>query len=181
MKYLGQTIFCLLAFLSLSVLQAADSGYNEKEGEFVRVMDNDDGSRTIFKRIPGQRQMLKRTYDPNGTLIAFSLYINDIYGELRSCKIYDGKRNELFKVAYGYDKFGRLVEEHMFESKTNELVSVFRYTYGADGKRSSPVCVVKKPGAMAKDRFKFAAPSAYEKDPFSEPEKTKMRGKDLKK
>lgn len=161
--------FLLIALLmvSSSFSYAADEGYNEQENQFVRVTNNDDGSRTIFKRIPGQRQLVKRTYDPNGTLISLIVYISDVYGEMRSCKIYDAKKNELFKVAYGYDRFGRLVLENMYDSKNNELVSVFQYPYGADGKRGRPIRIVKRMGEKFSERSRFEKASALESDPFA--------------
>ena len=155
-----------LSSLCLGVL-AADIGYDEQESQHVRITNNDDGSRTIFKRIPGQRQMIKRTYDPEAKLLSLTVYITDVYGETRSCKIYDGQKNELFKVAYGYDKFGRLVREYMYDSKTNEPVSVYVYPYGPDGKRGKAQRIVVKKGPKTDVFNKLSAPSALEKDPFA--------------
>lgn len=166
MNLFTRTFLLLLSVGALSAGFSADEGYDEKDSQLVRVMRNDDGSKTIFKRIPGQRRMLKTYFDSNGTVKALTIYTTDLYGNLRSCKIYDGSRNELFRVAYGYDRFGRLVAENMYDSKKNILVSIYKYEYGADGKRSKPTCFVKADIDAAKKIH--ALPSAWEKNPFDD-------------
>lgn len=179
MNLFTRTFLVLLSVGAMSVgLADSDDGFDAKDSQLVRVMRNDDGSRTVFKRIPGQRLMNKIAYDPNGVIKALTIYKTDIYGNLRSCKILDGKKNELFKVAYGYDKFGRLVAENMYDSKTSKLVSIYEYTYGADGKRSKPICYVK--AAIDAAKKMHALPSAWEKNPFddsNDPKGTPLKDK----
>ena len=51
-----------------------------------------------------------------------TVYRMDEQGNPRSCKIYDGQQQELYKVRYGYDKqWGRLVEEQMFDSRVKRI------------------------------------------------------------
>ena len=178
MNSLIRTFFILLAVASLSPVWAVDDGFNATDSQLVRVMRNDDGSRTVFKRQPGQRNMVKTAYDPNAVIVSQTIYRMDIYGNLRSCKIYDGKRNELFKVSYGYDPYGRLVSENMYDSKTNTLVSIYKYKYGADGKRSTPICYVK--AAIDAAKKNHALPSAWENNPFDDtkdPKGTPLKNK----
>lgn len=173
----------LLLFLASGVITAGayDVGYDEKEGPFVRVSNNDDGSRSIFKRNPGQMQMSKSTFDPGGNLVSVTKYFTGNYGEMRGCQIFDGRGNLLFKVRYAYNRSAQLKMELMYEAKSNALVSTFEYSYDAAGVRqNSPICKVYKQGRDAKERFRYTTPSALEKDPFAEEPKTQSRGKSLR-
>lgn len=181
MKIIPTTLILLLAAnVSFMTCQAVDEGYNDKPGKFVRVSNNDDGSRTIFRRNPGDMQMLKHTYDPNGRLVSMAVYSTNYQGDTLGCYIYDGKKNLLFKVAYAYDKFGRLMKELMYDAKTEALTSLFEYKYDAMGKRMKPVCHVFVKGNDPDKRFHFDRPTALEKDPFADDEKAKPPGRKLR-
>lgn len=153
----------------------------EAKGPFVRVLRGEDGSRTEFTREPNNRVLTKRTFSKAGNLEVRTEYRMDENGNPRSCKIYDGKNNELFKVRYGYDRqTGLLMEEQMFDSRVRHInpdngeempVRRFIYTYDANGQRSKPVAIVLTPGKMAEDVF--GAPSALPSNhPFAEEMKT---------
>ncbi len=138
---------------------------------------NEDGSRTVFRRSPDDRTLIKKTYSANGVMRLKTVYRMDTHGNPRSCKIYDGQGNELFKVRYGFDKrWGRLVEEQMFDSRvkrpnpdTGEEMPVrrFIYTYDAQGNRSKPIAIVLKPGKRAQDLYGAKA-SALKRNPFDD-------------
>ncbi len=152
----------------------------EAEGPYVRVMRNQDGSSTVFRRSPDNRTLTKKTLTAQGTVQSITVYRMDPEGNPRSCKIYDGQNQELFKVSYGYDKqYGRLVEERMFDSRVkridpntgNEMpVRRFLYTYDAQGNRSRPVSIVLTPGKKADDVY-HVAPSALDRNPFDDKDK----------
>ncbi len=153
----------LIYLLGLAPIQAV-----EQDQHHVRMQTNSDGTKTEFKRHPHQRMMTKTTFSKDGVVISKTVYRRGIYGKLRSCKIYDGESNELFKVAYGYDKrTSRLTAENMYSSKSGELVRILWYDYDSAGNRSKPRIVVEPhfekppPGLLL-----YLQPSAPEKDPF---------------
>lgn len=170
------TLLLLAATLTAAV--GANPPPDEVEGPFVRVMMNEDGSRTVFRKSPDNRTINKKTYSPNGTLTLLTVYRMDANGNPLSCRISDGQKQELFKVIYGYDKRnGRLVEERMFDSRvkridenTNKEMPVrrFIYTYDAQGNRSKPIAIVLRPGQKAEDVY-GANPSALLENPFDRP------------
>ncbi|MEG2809352.1 MAG: hypothetical protein RR889_01750 [Akkermansia sp.] len=171
------SIFCVLACiftLSTSFAQTAIPSQSEtleqQDNPFVRIIKNSDGSRSKFERTPDLKGgMKKEMSDQAGNLMSVTLYRTGKWGHLTSCKIYDGKNTELYKVAYGYDKKnGNLVQERMFESKTGKLVRVFVYTYDELGNRSKPIAITYVKGLDLDKNSKFAAPSAPEKDPFAD-------------
>jgi len=178
MNRLTTRFFAWSACLALAAAAcAAEPPGKEEEGPYVRVMMNKDGSRTVFRKTPDNRTLIKKTYSSAGVLELKTIYRMDAYGNPRSCKIYDGKGNELFKVRYGYDKrWGRLVEEQMFDSRVKRIdpntgrempVRRFIYTYDAQGNRSKPMAIVLKPGKRAEDLY-GAQPSALERNPFED-------------
>lgn len=162
--------------LSLSQAQFAQDIDPKKavDGQYVRVMRLQDGSRAIFQRSPSNDVLEKRTFSPAGVLTMLTIYRMDKKGNPMSCKIFDGLKQELFKARYGYDRqTGRLVEEQLFDSRvkrcdpvTQEEMPVrrFIYTYDENGKQNKPISIVLRPGKRAEDVY--AAPSALEKNPF---------------
>ena len=170
-------IFALLA-AALGAARGAEAPAAEVEGPFVRVMMNEDGSRTVFRKSPDNRTINKKTYSANGVLQLVTIYRMDPHGNPLSCRISDGQKQELFKVMYGYDRRnGRLVEERMFDSRVRRIdentgkempVRRFIYTYDAQGNRSKPIAIVLKPGQKAEDVY-GASPSALLDNPFDRP------------
>jgi hypothetical protein len=165
-----------LAFLA-ATCAFAETGPNEVDGPNVRVMRNEDGSRTIFTRSPDNLTLTKITYTANGVRQMTTIYRMDHNENPLSCKIFDGQKQELFKVRYGYRKSdGKLVEEQMFDSRVKRInpangeempVRRFIYTYDAQGKRSVPIAITLTPGKTAKDIY--GSPSAIDHNPFRDP------------
>ncbi len=163
----------LLSFLAATPA-FAESGPNEVDGPNVRVMRNEDGSRTIFTRSPDNLTLTKMTYSANGVRMMTTIYRMDHNENPLSCKIFDGQQQELFKVRYGYRKSdGKLVEEQMFDSRVKRInpadgaempVRRFIYTYDAQGKRSAPIAITLTPGKSAEDVY--GNPSAIDQNPF---------------
>lgn len=110
-------------------------------GNMVRVMRHPDGTKSVYERQPGWRGMRCSTFFANGRLAAVNDYTEGKYGELVGCIIYDKtKKNVLYKVAYGYDKRARLVEERMY-TPDKKLVQRVIYKYNANGERSKPLII----------------------------------------
>jgi len=173
-------IALFLAFVAqICCGQIADD--EKVDSRFVRVKENDDGSRTVFRRSPDDRTLTKKRFDLNGRLILMTIYRMDKKGNPRGCKIYSTGGNELFRVRYGYDRqTRRLVEEQMFDSRVKRLnpntgeespIRRFIYTYDAQGNRSKPFALCYLPGKTAEESFdslNAPAPSALESNPFAE-------------
>lgn len=176
---------CIAVFLGLALpALAVDQDYNATDGPNVRVLRQQDGSKTVFTRSPDNLTLTKKTFSPNATLELITVYRTDANGNPLSCKIFDGQKVEIYKVSYGYRKNdGKLVEERMFDSRvkrrdpaTGQEMPVRRmvYTYDADGKRSKPMAITLIPGAKADDVYRKTSPS-FEANPFQD-EKDKSGG-----
>lgn len=171
-------LFSALISLGLATTACSEmADYHAVEGPNVRVMRHDDGSRTIFSRSPDARTLTKKTYSGKGALFLVTIYRMDAQGNPMNCKIYDGKKNEMFKSRYGYRKSdGRLAEEQMFDSRVKRIdpntgeempVRRFIYTYDALGNRSAPISITLTPGKTAEEVY--GKPTALDADPFNAP------------
>ncbi len=174
-----QFTFLLISFIFLSSHLSYGQVDEKVDARYVRVLENDDGSRTVFRRSPDDKTLTKKRFSTEGNLLLLTIYRMDKKGNPRSCKIYDADGGELFRVRYGYDRqTRRLVEEQMFDSRVKRLnpqngdempVRRFIYTYDAQGNRSKPFAISYLPGEDAKEAFKKdqeVQPSALESNPF---------------
>lgn len=149
---------------------------DQVDGPNVRVMHHEDGGQTLFLRSPDKGVITKKTFGAGGNLKMVTIYRMDEHGNPLSCKIYDGQKTELFKVAYGYRKSdGMLVEERMFDSRVKRIdpadgkempVHRLMYEYDANGKRSAPISITTIPGRTAKDVFGIG-PTGLDANPFA--------------
>jgi hypothetical protein len=145
------------------------------DGPYVRKMQHEDGSKSVFIRSPDNLTLTKKTYSPNGPLTMRTVYRMDAAGNPRGCKIFDGQGTELYKVSYGYHKVtGLLVSELMFDSRVKRMkdakeipVQQVRYIYDAEGKRSAPIVFNILPGKKFEDVFGKKS-AALEVNPFKE-------------
>ena len=171
-------IFTLLAgLLTATCLGAVDKDFDAVDGPNVRVMRHKDGARSMFTRTPDNRTLTKKKFSANGVLTMLTIYRMDANGNPIGCKIYDGNRNQLFKVSYGYRKSdGQLVEERMFDARVvrkdpnngKEMpIQVIRYLYDAKGNRSAPAVYNLLPGKTFEEVFGIKS-SALETNPFQE-------------
>lgn len=139
--------------VALATASAVPSAYaqspdvSHEDRDVVRVMRHPDGSRSVYKRQAGWKGMRCATYLPNGKLAAINDYTESKYGQLIGCTIYDNNRKPIYKVAYGYDRQGRLVEERMFSVHDQKLVQRVIYRYNADGERAKPLIVSLNDGS----------------------------------
>lgn len=167
----------LLALLSGSIVCGAQNqreDLNAVDGPNVRVLQHEDGSKTMFTRTPDNRTITKKKFSGNGVLSMLTVYRMDMNQNPLSCKIYDGKSNCMFKVSYGYRKSdGQLVEERMFDARTprkdpsgNEMpVQVVKYVYDGEGNRSAPIIFNLLPGKTFEEIFGVKS-SALDTNPF---------------
>ncbi len=114
----------LLLFIPLlmtsGALAAGQDDFNVQTAS-SRMVKHEDGSRSYFEKTGDGKGMKKTTYNIRNVLVSVTLYKRGPFGELRSCLIFDGQKNELFFVRYGYDGNANLREEQMFDSRTKEL------------------------------------------------------------
>jgi hypothetical protein len=169
----------LLAVLSALCLclQVKGNELEAVDGPNVRVMRHDDGSRTLFTRTPDNRSLTKKKFNANGVLVMMTNYRMDSNRNPKSCKIYDGANNLLYKVSYGYRKSdGQLVEERMFDARTKRQdpntgvempVQRVCYVYDAQGNRSAPIVYNLLPGKTFEEVFGVKS-SALDVNPFKE-------------
>lgn len=151
-------LFLLILPLSLS---AQVPGEWEAQGANVRVMRHQDGSRTVYRRTPGQKTLVKKNVGTNGKIRTVTHYHMDEKGNPRACKIYDSANKLLYKVKYAYQiSTGRLVAERMLhgsklDPKTGQplVASETRYTYDAHGNRSKPITYTFVKGKTAEELF----------------------------
>ena len=168
----------MILFLGAVAACGKEAGFDAVDGPNVRVTRHDDGSRTVFERSVDQRVLTKKTFTAGGNLFLITIYRMDANGNPMNCKIYDGKKTEMFKSRYGYRKSdGLLVEEQMFDSRVkrtdpntgNEMpVRRFIYTYDALGNRSAPLSITLTPGQTAEEVY--GAPTSLDVDPFKSPD-----------
>jgi len=147
----------------------------EKDGPNVRIKRHQDGSRTVFRRSPDDRTLVKRTWGTNGAVKMIVVYRLNQKGDPLACKIYDGRESLLYKVSYGYSRTtGRLQAERMFDARalrTNPEtgketpIRIMYYNYDAQGNQTAPEVYTFKEGKKAEEVF--GARGTFPKDnPF---------------
>jgi len=176
---------------ALTALQPVSADANvQKDPQNVRIMRNEDGSFTEFRRSSDERVIERRTYgDRKGgagdrVLRMTIIYRKDKNGKLRSGKIHGGNGNVLYRVIYGYRRSdGQLVAEDMFDArekrgdividpKTNKPVfkekpvRCLRHRYDAQGRQLKPIVVCAPAGKTAEKLFGKHG-SSYIEDPWS--------------
>jgi hypothetical protein len=143
----------------------------------VRIMHNEDGTYTEFRRSSDERVIERRTYGerPGGggdRILRMSIiYRKDIHGKLRSGIVYDGSGVRLYRIVYGYHKdTGELVAEDMFDARVKRTqtltdaqtgkpyekempVRYLRYRYDAQGRQLKPIVFCLPAGKRAEELF----------------------------
>jgi len=158
----------------------------------VRIMKNEDGSYTEFRRSSDERVIERRTYGdrPGGAgdrILRMSvIYRKDVYGKLRSGKVYDGSGQVLYRVRYGYHRqTGKLVAEDMFDARvkrtkpvtdantgvTKEIETPVRrlyHRYDAQGRAAAPIVFCAPAGKTAEKLFGKNKGTHEGADPWNE-------------
>ena len=117
-------------------------------------------------RSPNDRTLVKRTFrgGKQAPLQMVAVYRVDARGNPLACKIFDGRKTLLYKVAYGYNQTtGRLEAERMFDARVQRLdprdpsketpIRVMYYNYDAQGQATAPEVYTFNKGALAKDVY----------------------------
>lgn len=175
MKSLATWKICALAAGLFVSLPCHAAEFDAVDGPNVRVMRQEDGSRSMFIRSPDSKTLTKKTFSPNGVLTMLTVYKMNASQDPLGCKILDGQNNELFKVSYGYHKkTGQLVQEKMYDARVKRLakdgvtempVQLVVYLYDAEGKRSAPIVYNLLPGKTFEEVFGVKS-SALDSNPF---------------
>lgn len=177
-----------ISFASIALLPMTQAGSGDQDHN-VRIMRNQDGSFTEFKKSSDERVIERRNYSAqnggNGerVLRMSIIYRKDVHGKMRSGRIHDGSGKILYRVVYGYHKeTGKLVAENMFDArvkrteiitdpvtgKTTEVEKPVRklyHRYDAQGRRAKPIVICLPPGKTADELFGKDKGSWIE-DPF---------------
>ena len=135
----------------------------EKAGPNVRIKRHQDGSRTVFRRSPDDRTLVKRTWGANGAVKMIVVYRLNAQGNPLACKIFDGRETLLYKVSYGYSRTTeRLQAEKMFDARATRTdpntgketpIRIMYYNYDAQGNATAPEVYTFKEGKSAEDVF----------------------------
>lgn len=136
---------CMLMACAVYEASAQSPDLANESRDLSRVVRHPDGSRSVYKRQRGEKGMKCATYTASGRLAAINDYREGNYGQLVGCVIYDAQRQPIYKVAYGYDSSGRLIEERMFSHPAGKLVQRVIYTYDAGGNRNKPLIISLNP------------------------------------
>lgn len=148
-KLLFLAIAAIAAGFCAPTVLAQSPDVSHEDRDVVRVMRHPDGSRSVYKRQANWKGMRCATYSASGKLAAINDYTEGKHGQLIACTIYDSNRQPKLKVAYGYDRQGRLVEERMFTVIDKKLVQRVIYRYNANGERMKPLIVSLNSGESA--------------------------------
>jgi hypothetical protein len=160
-------LIALVHFLSSCCCWAVDKEVWEEVSHNVRIMRHRDGTSTEYRRSSDEKTLTKRrlsgTKGGRNATVTTTVYRMDSRGNPLSCKIFDGKGNELYKVAYGYHReTGRLVAEDMFDSRvpqkdptTGKETPVRRmyWFYDGAGNVSRAFSFVWRKGEYAEEKY----------------------------
>ncbi|NWK56324.1 hypothetical protein HW115_11935 [Verrucomicrobiaceae bacterium N1E253] len=170
-------LFGSLAIALPGFAQASNKSVLHNKRHNVRIMRNDDGSFTEFRKSSDERVIERRNYHDrqggNGdrVLRMSIIYRKDVHGKLRSGRIHDGTGKILYRVVYGYHKTtGQLVAENMYDArvKRTEVVTdpqsgeakevevpvrKLYHRYDAQGRRAKPIVFCLPAGKRAEELF----------------------------
>ena len=148
-KVISSGVCVLMACVAAYEARAQSPDLANESRDLSRVVRHPDGSRSVYKRQRGEKGMKCATYTASGKLAAINDYREGNYGQLVGCVIYNDQRQPIYKVAYGYDSSGRLIEERMFSHPAGKLVQRVIYTYDAGGNRNKPLIISLNPEAAS--------------------------------
>lgn len=156
----------LIQLLASCCCWAVDKEVWEEVSHNVRIMRHRDGTNTEYRRSNDEKTLVKRRLSNvkggRNSIISTTIYRMDSRGNPITCKIFDGKENLLYKVAYGYHRAtGRLVAEDMFDArkpKTDERgkeipVRRMYWFYDGTGSVSKAFSFVFREGGYAEELY----------------------------
>ena len=179
-----------LCFTAVTSTQAANPDKPQSTSHNVRMMRNEDGSFTEFSKSSDERIITRKNYSDsnkkNGerVLRMSIIYRKDVFGKLRSGRIYDGTGKILYRVVYGYHKStGKLVAENMYDARVKRTkvvtdpatgqpkemempVRKLFHRYDAQGRRAKPIVFCLPAGKRAEELFGPKGSTYLDNDPF---------------
>lgn len=172
----------LFQILTSSSSLAVEKEVWEQVSHNVRVMRHRDGTNTEYRRSNDEKTLVKRRISSvrgaKNSVLTVTVYRMDNQGNPLACKIYDGKKNLLYKVSYGYHReTGQLIAEDMLDArvpqidaKTGKPIPVRRmyWFYDGAGNVTRAFSFVWRKGKYAEEAFdNHKTPSNFPTDnPF---------------
>ncbi len=159
------------------VLQS-DEDFNQQNGPNVRVMTLGNGGRAVHLKSADGRSLTRKSFTAAGLLEFISVFRLDERGNPLGAKLYDGARQELFRVSFGYRKSdGKLIEVRMFDSRQKHMdvdgvteLPVLRKICGDDpeGKMTLGPAIIVRPAVGAEEAIKNGVePMILDGNPFN--------------
>lgn len=157
----------LIQLLSSCCCWAVEKEVWESTSHNVRIMRHRDGTNTEYRRSNDEKTLVKKrlsgTKGGRNSILTTTIYRMDQRGNPLSCKIFDGKENLLYKVAYGYHReTGRLIAEDTYDArvpqkdaKTGKETPVRRmyWFYDGAGNVSRAFSFVWRKGKYAEEEY----------------------------
>ena len=114
-----------LLFILPLLAAAAQAQTGKQAGAYSRIFQHLDGTRTeSFKH--GNKNTIEELTYKNNILHCIRVFTTDSKGRTRQGVIYDGKRNPLGSILFGYDfATDQLVEERQFNKKGQLIRKLF--------------------------------------------------------
>jgi hypothetical protein len=104
----------------------ADEPAKKPVSAFGRKFIHRDGTYTKSAKQGDRTTIVEETYNSKDVMICKRVFQTDSQGRLRNGVVYDGKRNPLGSIYYGYDKkTDQIVEEQQFNKKGQLVRRVF--------------------------------------------------------
>ena len=179
----------LLPVLALAAAPATAPAEDKRIDAFSRIHYHRDGTRTESLKDGTGTRIKEKTYSENSILSFVREFETDTKGRLRNGVIYDGRKNVLGSMVYGYDATtDQIIEERLFNAKGQIIRRLFypgalkdprfakrfvAFNYDPDNPDAKPVADTKnvkpvRPVEQAQDEFdpgtpmgKGAAPSLH--------------------
>lgn len=98
---------------------------------------HDDGTKTETVKDMNKRQITETTYDARGVVVTKKTFAVNENGDPIQGVIHDGAGNLVARVMFGFDDFGRLIEERCVNTR-GEVFRRVIHSYDASGKRLRP-------------------------------------------
>lgn len=109
-------------------------------GPYVRMVEHNDGSRSVTARDDTTKELVISTYGPppEGDLKLQRKYQLDRYGKPTAFFIYDGTGRPLVRGEFTYDAQDRVIEEKWFELPSERPIRTLAQNFDAKGGRLPP-------------------------------------------
>lgn len=144
----------ILRYTLLTALLSAATAIGQTPGNveaYSRIYKHRDGTRTESFKSGNKREIQEFTYNKNDILQIHRMFVTDSKGRCRRGFVFDGKKNPLGSIEFGFDsKSDQLVEERTFNSK-GQLIRRLFYpgTVKIDGLKNRYVALYYDPNNPA--------------------------------